>query len=297
MKKTVLKAVSLISVLAITLTCAGCSLFDKKPEGLTNPVIKIDATTSAPSSQSQPITTAAVTTSEPTTAPSTNAATSTTEATTEATTAGTTATTVATPESKAPKTDAEIIAYCNDAVNKVKSSGAGFTKKYIMKVNGDVSGLPSWLTGLVNKDETKTYAKGSADIKDQFPAAGFDWSSKLTASDVQSSSLKVDGNNYIISLKLGTEVNPTTGDTSSYGRCMSVIDAGAAKEMVPGGALKEITMTYHDGYLNATIDSTTGNVIECEFSAVADVEAKITLLGNISVKDIVSTETFSDFQW
>lgn len=76
---------------------------------------------------------------------------------------------------------------------------------------------------------------------------------------------------------------------------MSVIDAAEAGKMVPG--IKSINMNYHDGYVYAKVDSKTGKLVAAEFSAAADIQADIRIFGNIAVKDIVSTETFTNIVW
>ena len=195
--------------------------------------------------------------------------------------------------SRAPKTKAEVIAYLNDALDAVKAERPGLTKAYKRDAAGDISGLPGWLSNIISQNETKTYQKG-ADYTDVFPAAGYSWSSRLRESDVTGFSIEEDGNYYDIRVDLGNETNPTPGETSSYGRCMSVVTVDSA-ESIPG--VKDVSMNYHNGYVTARVDSETNRIVRCEFSAAADVQASVTLLGDISVSNIVSTETFTDFDW
>ena len=196
-------------------------------------------------------------------------------------------------ESGAPKTKAEVIAYLNEALDSVKANRPGFTKVYKRDATGDISGLPGWLSNIIRQNETKTYQKGT-DYTDIFPAAGYSWSSRLRESDVTSFSIKEDGKYYDIRVDLGNETNPTPGETSSYGRCMSVVTVSSA-ESIPG--IKNVSMDYHNGYVTARVDSETNRVVSCEFSAAADVRASVSILGDISVSNIVSTETFTDFVW
>ena len=190
---------------------------------------------------------------------------------------------------------AEIINYCNTALNKAKAAKVGYNKKMVREVKGSTDGISPNLIKLVAANKSTTMKKGSADIKDDFPAAGYDWSSKLREQDVASATLKKNGKYYEIRLTLGKEQNPAKGETSSYGRVMSVIDAAEAGNMVPG--IKSINMSYHDGYVYAKVDSTTGRLVSAEFSAAADIQAKISIFGDVSVKDIVSTETFTNIVW
>ena len=190
---------------------------------------------------------------------------------------------------------AEIINYCNTALNKAKAAKVGYNKKMVREVKGSTDGISPSLIKLVAANKSTTMKKGSADIKDDFPAAGYDWSSKLREQDVASATLKKNGKYYEIRLTLGKEQNPAKGEASSYGRVMSVIDAAEAGNMVPG--IKSINMSYHDGYVYAKVDSTTGKLVSAEFSAAADIQAKISIFGDVSVKDIVSTETFTNIVW
>lgn len=190
---------------------------------------------------------------------------------------------------------AEIISYCNTALNKAKAAKVGYNKKIVREVKGSTDGISPSLIKLVAANKSTTMKKGSADIKDDFPAAGYDWSSKLREQDVASATLKKNGKYYEIRLTLGREKNPAKGEASSYGRVMSVIDAAEAGNMVPG--IKSINMNYHDGYVYAKVDSTTGKLVSAEFSAAADIQAKISIFGDVSVKDVVSTETFTNIVW
>ena len=126
-----------------------------------------------------------------------------------------------------PSTKAEILNYLNTSLNNAKKAKPGYKKHHVMQAKGNVSGIPSWLVNLVTKDKTTTMAKGG-DNTDDFPAAGFAWSSKLTVNDIKDASLKQNGDNYEITVKLGTEKNPSKGTGSSYGKVMSVIDANEA---------------------------------------------------------------------
>ena len=197
-------------------------------------------------------------------------------------------------KSSVPQTKAEIIKYCNNALNSAKAAKPGFTKKYVMDPKGPSEGVVKNVLGIVTKNETKTYKKGS-DITDVFPAAEHSWSSKLREQDVVSADLKVSGQYYDIMLRLGKEENPQKGEASSYGRVMSVIDAQGAASRLPG--IKNVNMLYHDGYVHAIVDSKTGRLQKAEFSATADVSATIPVFGDVAINNIVSTETFTDFVW
>lgn len=199
------------------------------------------------------------------------------------------------PSANKQMSKAEIINYCNTALNKAKAAKVGYNKKMVRDVKGSTDGISPKLISLVATNKSTTMKKGSSDIKDDFPAAGYGWSSKLREQDVANATIKTNGQYYEIRLTLGKEQNPAKGEASSYGRVMSVIDAAEAGKMVPG--IKSINMSYHDGYVYAKIDSKTGKLVSAEFSAAADIQAKIAIFGDVSVKDIVSTETFTNIVW
>lgn len=203
--------------------------------------------------------------------------------------------TAAKPSTSKQMSKAEIINYCNTALNKAKAAKVGYNKKMVREVKGSTDGISPSLIKLVAANKSTTMKKGSSDIKDDFPAAGYDWSSKLREQDVANATIKTTGQYYEIKLTLGKEQNPAKGEASSYGRVMSVIDAAEAGNMVPG--IKSINMSYHDGYVYAKIDSKTGKLVSAEFSAAADIQAKIAIFGDVAVKDIVSTETFTNIVW
>ncbi|HIT52947.1 MAG TPA: hypothetical protein IAD07_03300 [Candidatus Fimivicinus intestinavium] len=206
---------------------------------------------------------------------------------------------VKTQQDSQPKTVAEIVAYYNKAANKIKTDKPGYTKKYTMQqFPGSQATLgsakvPNWLMNLISKDETSTIKKGNSS-NDIFPAAGFAWSSKLDPKYVKSATCTKSGSSYKIHITLKDETNPQVGK-GGYGSCMSVIDKAGAQEMVPL-TIKSITMKYHDGYITATVDIKTTQIISAELSASCKMENMDTSLGTINA-DLQSTETFTNFQW
>ena len=282
MKAHVKKLIAVVLALVLLCSFASCGKDVKEPEPAEAPTAEVTAEETAPAGTTETVieeTTADVS-DDVTEAETAAQVETTTEAETE-------------EESGAPKTKAEVIAYLNDSLNAVKANRPGFTKAYKRDAAGDISGLPGWLSNIIRQDETKTYQKGT-DYTDIVPAAGYSWSSRLRESDVTKFSIKENGKYYDIRVDLGNERNPTPGETSSYGRCMSVVTVDSA-ESIPG--IKNVSMNYHNGYVTARVDAETNRVVRCEFSAAADVQASVTIIGDISVSNIVSTETFSDFAW
>ena len=186
-----------------------------------------------------------------------------------------------------------IVNYCNKALNSAKAAKPGYTKTFVREIKGSNSGVSPLVAKVIKQNKTTTMKKGN-DCTDDFPAGGYSWSSKLRPSDLKSAECKKNGAYYDITLKLKNEKNPAKGEASSYGRVMTVIDAAEASKMVPG--VKDVNMDYHDGYVFARIDAKTGKLVKAEFSASADISASL-LGANISAKNVVSTETFTNFVW
>lgn len=195
-------------------------------------------------------------------------------------------------KSGVPQTNAEIISYCNKALNDAKQAKVGYTKTFVRTCDPS---LPGIVTSIINQNKVTTVAKGSDKIVDDFPAGGNTWSCKLREQDVSKVEFKQNGQYYEITLRLGTEHNPGKGETSKYGRAMTVVDAADAKEML--SAVKSVDFTYHDGYVYAKIDSKTGKLVKAEFSATADLVGDIAIIGSLSTKNLKSTETFTDIKW
>lgn len=204
-----------------------------------------------------------------------------------------------------PKTVAEIVAYYNAAANKIKSEKPGYTKVHKTGLTpgtqptlkapivGNIE-IPSSLLSAVIKDKTTQIAKG-ASSNDTYPAAGFSWASKLTAQYVKSATCTKSGSSYQIKINLKNETNPQIGK-GGYGSCMSVIDEAGAKNMVKPITIKSITMQYHGGYINATIDIATGHITYAELYAASKMENAEISLGTINA-DVDSREIFKNFKW
>lgn len=203
-----------------------------------------------------------------------------------------------------PKTVAEIVAYYNTAANKIKTEKPGYTKVHktgitpgtqpeLKSLIGLKINIPQALLSAVIKDDTTQIAKG-ASSNDTFPAAGFNWASKLTKDYVKSATCTKSGSSYQIRINLRDETNPQIGK-GGYGSCMSVVDEAGAREMIPF-EIKSITMQYHGGYIAATIDIATGRITYAELYAASKMENAEISLGIVNA-DIDSKETFKNFKW
>ena len=196
-----------------------------------------------------------------------------------------------------PKTVAEIVAYYNKAANKIKTDKPGYHKVHSQnKFPGSSASLGvisiTPFLNLILGEETIDVKKGQSS-NDNFPAAGFNWASKLTAQYVKNATCTKSGSSYKIKITLKDETNPQVGKES----CMSVIDkAGAQKMMGTKLTIQSITMQYHDGYIAATVDIATGRITYAELYAASKMENVKTNIATANL-DIESKETFTNFQW
>lgn len=199
-----------------------------------------------------------------------------------------------------PKTVAEIVAYYNKAANKIKTDKPGYHKVHSQnKFPGSSASLGvisiTPFLNLILGEETIDVKKGQSS-NDNFPAAGFNWASKLTAQYVKNATCTKSGSSYKIKITLKDETNPQVGK-GGYGSCMSVIDkAGAQKMMGTKLTIQSITMQYHDGYIAATVDIATGRITYAELYAASKMENVKTNIATANL-DIESKETFTNFQW
>ena len=188
-----------------------------------------------------------------------------------------------TEEAKAPATKDEIIAYFNDAVNKVKPNAKSITVVSIEnKPAGNVEGLPSTLskiadsvisgnTGVDEDASNKTYTS-SADIKAKFPVENETWSSKLTSADVASATIKEANGKYTIVIKTVADEKKesVTHGTGHAPKAFNVIMPAVINDNVPSIVAKMFSvgnagLNYPSSTVTAVIDKETGNVEKADY--------------------------------
>ncbi|MBR4727902.1 MAG: hypothetical protein IK080_08450 [Clostridia bacterium] len=224
----------------------------------------VDETTAAPVDE----TTAAA--AETTAAAATTAAAETTAA------AATTAAAETTAAAKAPQSKAEIIAYYNEVINKVKPGAKSITQNYAKISLAGPTTLPSSLNtvlkllGGADKFLGDQLAKNS-DLekhtidKSAFPVENESWSSKLTEADVKSATCVDNNGIYTITI---TTVADGKSATVKHGeghapKAFNVVLPGVVNDNIPGaaaGLVGTATMNYPSSTVKITVDSKTGQV-------------------------------------
>lgn len=178
---------------------------------------------------------------------------------------------------------ADILAYFNTAINKVKPNAKQITlTKETNSRAGDVTGdLPLGIsTGTADsiisafmgdKDVSSTAPATSVEQKNaMFPVENESWSSKLTADDISSATYKDNGTTYEIEIKV--KEDPVSADTSHgnghNGKAFSIIMPSIIMDNIPSivsGILKEAETGHKDGVIKVIVDKETGNVTSANY--------------------------------
>ena len=214
-------------------------------------------------------TTAESTTLPPTTTPSATQPTE--EATTTETTTEAVTTTVPTTKDTTPDTPEEIVELFNSSINKVKPQAKKVIRNYENLSHDESlcdypmalqlkygSLIDSWL---VNHETPIEYAEADL-IKANFPVKGKDWSSKLTAKDIDNAVITEKDGNYHISLELSYCKDPAEGT----GVCsvMEEVDLEKVQELIDLAVSCETE--YYDCKIDCIIEKATGNMIYIRYS-------------------------------
>ncbi|MDR0531913.1 MAG: hypothetical protein LBG83_07615 [Oscillospiraceae bacterium] len=326
MKKTLL---AILALLLIAATAIGFSACNKTTEDIATTTPTTVDTTEAES-------TTEVT--EPSLEQSTEEATLTEEVTsevpanaTEATT-GATEATKATETTKAPETTtappadpfappenlgslskADLLAYFNKAANRVRKEKPGFKKDAKLKIDKiSLSGFAAIANPIIEPVKNKlmpgdweyeTIAKGSSN-SGKFLSENAN-ASDLKASDLTTISATKNGANWVISLKVITENNPTKGTTSANSRVNCIATPEEVLRDITdlsdaiSADVNKATLTYHDGYATITVNPK-GQVIESESGFFVNALANDVKIGPIKTNVTAPQSTVikcHDFIW
>ena len=208
-----------------------------------------------------------------------------------------------------PQSKEEIVAYFNEAINKVKPNSKSIT---IVNVRnqpaGSVEGLPSTLNSLADsvissntgddKDSKGVVLTSAADKKARFPVENETWSSKLTASDVKSASLTESNGKYTIKI---TTVADAKNENVVHGsghaaKAFSVVMPAVINDNVPGAvksmfSVGNAALSYPESTITVTVDAKTGNVETAKYDLYWTMYIP---LGSRVV--IIPFETISDYK-
>lgn len=191
-------------------------------------------------------------------------------------------------ELTADSSSADILAYFNTSINKVKQNAKQITLNY--ERNSEAGGMtgevPKTLVSVANnliasnmgeKDLSKLDpGLVNATTVDQknamFPVETQTWSSKLTADDIESATVEVSDSAYTITIKVKEDAVSADTDygVGHHGKAFSVIRPSIIAENAPGveNMLKDIKTGHKDGKIVVTVDRATGNVTHANYSFV-----------------------------
>lgn len=175
---------------------------------------------------------------------------------------------------------ADILAYFNTAINKVKPNAKQITlNSEVNRTAGGISGnLPGTLTSMADSliadnmgpKDLSSLDPGlvNATTTDQknamFPVENESWSSKLTADDISSATYTEADGKYTITILVKEDApsTDTAHGTGHNGKVFSVImpsivtdNAGPAASLI-----KDVKTGHKDGKIVVTVDKETGNV-------------------------------------
>lgn len=175
---------------------------------------------------------------------------------------------------------ADILAYFNTAINKVKPNAKQITlSSEVNRTAGGISGnLPGSLTSLADSliadnmgpkdlsslDPGMVNATTTEQKNAMFPVENESWSSKLTADDISSATYTEADGKYTITILVKEDApsTDTAHGTGHNGKVFSVImpsivtdNAGPAASLI-----KDVKTGHKDGKIVVTVDKETGNV-------------------------------------
>ena len=293
------KSILALGVAALLLfSCAACGNSNKP--GPSEPEITDEVTTTEPETlgvvvttgeddiSEEPATVDAATAEEPSTAPG--------ETTTEA------PTTLA----GKPSTKAEIVAYYNTAVKKVKADKPGF----VMNDRTHIDDQQIWISsslldaiapGIIrmakgawsNWSDDRVTAKGAS--HDKFPPLA-----DIQDSWIKSATCTESGNNYVIRINLVDErvaTLPADNKSTMHGKVMDngVHTTGSIQEGASdvGVNISKWDAQYRGSYINATINKTTGAIVSVIYyvDSLVSVTVKVPIISAQDATIPLATET------
>ncbi len=185
-----------------------------------------------------------------------------------------------------PSTKEEIIAFYNQAANRVKDEAKKITRNFKnTRYDTDKSVLPPALESMANPMVEK-YVKDDIEpvdyltkeeIIENYPAPKQTYSSKLTPADVDEATCVDNGKEYVITLKLASCKNPTAG--VRVGAACHIMDVSsitssdAAKSMI-----NKFDALYSGCVIKCKIDKDTNRIIWANFYTPFVIDADINVL-------------------
>ena len=166
---------------------------------------------------------------------------------------------------------AALVAYFNEAANRVRSEKPAFTYEMTNKVINPkiVGGIASILNPVIPRIVSKlmpgdteyfNMAKGK-DNSEHFLSLEKATASSLKPGDVTSIRAEKSGANYVITVKLGSATNPKKGGASAYSRLFQIKTSKELLDDISGeddkisGDYNNITLKYNSGNVVMTVDA------------------------------------------
>ena len=270
------KLIAILAALAIVLTLAACGAKTPDETTTTEPdvteeitEVPTDEVTEAPTGEDE----STEVPEESTEAPSESKEdASETESETE--------TEEATEAAKAPQTKEEIVAYFNEASNKVKTDAKSVTKNYSkITLNGSMT-LPSSINGILKllggadefvggqlekNSQTTPETYTGAQIKAKYPVENESYASKLTAADVKSATCTEKDGKYTITIVTVADAK-TANVAHGQGHAPKAFNVplpATINENIPGvasGIVGTASMNYPSSTAKIVVDAKTGHV-------------------------------------
>ncbi len=207
----------------------------------------------------------------------------------------------------------EALAMYQKAAKEINTKGvAGYTKKGWQAVEGDLQldkfaflagTLTSLIKGFMTEEsaaEEKINEKGSDDAKNRMP------SSDCSKSYIKSSSAKIEGDNYIITIVMNDQVNPSYQDKDGLVKMSrEFLDINDVKKTVVEDPTVSKIVKGLDGTINYKAYTITakmtkdGKFIEITHYGVGDIKAKVTVgQGDLNASGALSFNAkYYDFKY
>lgn len=191
----------------------------------------------------------------------------------------------------------DIIALYNEAANKVKNEATKVTRNFKnTRYDASKSVLPSSLESMANPMMEK-YIKDDVEpveyltkeeIIENFPAPKQEYSSVLTAADVDQAVCNDNGTEYEITLTLAPSFNPTVG--SGVGAACHIMDTNSIKSNPAASSmLTKFDAIYEGCVIKCKIDKATNHLTWANFYTPLTIDALV----NVVFSEVATTIVMS----
>lgn len=193
-------------------------------------------------------------------------------------------------ELTASSSQADILAYFNNAVNNVKPNAKTVT--LTRETNSQAGSISGTLPGFAVELANSLISKNMGDKKDLpapattveaknaiFPVENESWASKLTADDIASATVTEADGKYTITIT--TKDDEPSADTAHgvghNGKVMSIITPDTVLKNAEGAAslIKDVKTGHSQGKITVTVDKATGNVLTANYYFVWTLSLKV----------------------